>query len=207
MTDLSSPEIQSTFRSKRRASLITNAAMAVLAVLTFALAVWVAVEKSRFKLTDWSVAVFIALLCALALLFVFTAVWQIFLRKPYRGVMRRFVSEGFEGCGELLETDGGADFELTLAGDKLTLLRRGCSDFVQFDLSPIKSYPTVCGYTARLVREYLTDRCAPPTGSPSAARVTLTDKTRGKPRTKSLVRRRNAPRVKTSAGAARSDVS
>lgn len=183
MTDLSSPKIQAMLKSNQRASLLTNAVMAVVAALTSALAIWVAVEKSRFKLTDWSVGVFIALLCVMALLFVFVIIWQIFLRRPYRGVMHRFVADVFSESGKLLNASGEARFELLLAGDKLTLLRQGCSDFAQFDLSPIKSYSTVCGYASRLVRTYITDYYFLNAEKLSVTSVVITDKVRLKPKT------------------------
>lgn len=183
MTDLSSAEIQTTFKNNRRASLLTNAVMAVIAALTAALAVWVAVEKSRSKLTDWSVGVFIALLCVMALLFIFAIVWQIFFRRPYRGVMHRFVAERFAESGNLLNAGGEIGFELLLAGDKLTLLRHGCSDYAQFDLTPVKSYATVCNYATQLVKAYLKDFYFLNAASLSADSVTVTDKVRGKAKT------------------------
>ncbi len=183
MTDLSSAEIQTTFKNNRRASLLTNAVMAVIAALTAALAVWVAVEKSRSKLTDWSVGVFIALLCVMALLFIFAIVWQIFFRRPYRGVMHRFVAERFAESGNLLNAGGEIGFELLLAGDKLTLFRRGCSDYAQFDLTPVKSYATVCNYATQLVKAYLKDFYFLNAASLSADSVTVTDKVRGKAKT------------------------
>lgn len=183
MTDLSSNKIQTMFKNNRRASLLTNAVMAVTTALTAALAIWVAVEKSRFKLTDWSVGVFIALLCVMALLFIFVIVWQIFFRRPYRGVMHRYVAERFSESGNLLKAGGDIQFELLLAGDKLTLLRRGCPDYAQFDLSPVKSYATVCNYATQLVKAYLKDFYFLNAATLSATSVAVTDKVRGKAKT------------------------
>ncbi len=187
MTDLSSPQIQAMLKKNQRASILTNAVMAVIAAFCAALAIWVAVEKSRFKLTDWSVGVFIALLCVMALLFLFVIVWEIFLRRPYRGVMHRFVAEKFSGCEDMLKEGGYAEFELLLAGDKLTLFRQGRPEVAQFDLNPIKSYPTVCSYCSQLVRAYLADYYRLNAEVLSVNSVIITDKARVKAKTRTIL--------------------
>lgn len=180
MTDLSSPQIKTMLKSNQRASILTNAVMAVIAAFTAALAIWVAVEKSRFKLTDWSVGVFIALLCVMVLLFIFVIVWEIFLRRPYRGVMHRFVAERFSDCENMLKEGENAEYEMMLAGDKLTLFRQGFEVVAQFDLAPIKAYPTVCSYCSRLVINYLSDYYRLNAQTLSITSVTVSDKVRGK---------------------------
>ncbi len=187
MTDLSSPQIQATFKSNRYATLLTNAVMAVLALLAAGLAAWVAVEKTRLKLTDWSVWVFVALLGVIALLFLFIIVWEVFLKRPYRRVVHRYIADNFNEHLSLLKRGGAAEFELVLAGDKLTLFRQGGEEYVQFDLADIKRYPTVCSYAEGLVKRYLIDYYLLNGESLGITSVTFIDKVHGRGRVKTLI--------------------
>ncbi|MGN1060749.1 MAG: hypothetical protein ACI4QN_03360 [Candidatus Coproplasma sp.] len=187
MTDLSSPEIQATFKSNRYATLLTNAIMAVLALLAAGLAAWVAVEKTRLKLTDWSVWVFVALLALLALLFAFIIVWEIFLKRPYRRIVHRFIADNFNEHLSLLEMGGDAEFELVLAGDKLTLFRQGSEEYAQFDLTDIKKYPTVCSYAEGLIKRYLSDYYSLNAQALGINKATFIDKVHGRGKLKTLI--------------------
>lgn len=186
MTDLSSPQIQATFKSNRRAIILTNAVMAGLALLTAGLAIWVAVEKTRLKLTSWSVWVFVALLIVIALTFAFIIVWELFLKRPYRRIVHRFVADCFSGHEGILKGEGEAQFELIVAGDRLTLFRQGYGDFVQFDLTPVRRYPTLFGYIENLVKRYLTDYYALNAHTLNIDKVTLINKLHGKGKTKEI---------------------
>ncbi|MGN0805957.1 MAG: hypothetical protein ACI4MC_02875 [Candidatus Coproplasma sp.] len=187
MTDLSSPQIQATFKNNRVATILTNVIMAVLAFLCAGLAVWVAVEKTRLKLTDWSVWVFVALLSLIALLFVFVIVWELFLKRPYRRIVHRYIADNFNQHTAILKAAGNAEFELCIAGDKLALLRQGCEDFIQFDLTDIKKYPTVCSYAEGLVKRYLNDYYFLNAEALGVKTVTFTDKVHGRAKVKRLL--------------------
>lgn len=195
MTDLSSPEMQETFKSNRIATILTNAIMAILALLVAGLAIWVAVEKSRLKLTDWSVWVFVILLILIALLFVFVIVWELFLKRPYRRIVHRYIADNFNGHSALLKVAGNAEYELCPAGDKLTLFRQGCQDYVQFDLSDIKKYPTVCIYAEGLIKRYLIDFYALNGDMLGATEVLFTDKVRSKGKVKNLLSKEKAVKI------------
>lgn len=178
MTDLSSPKIQANLKNNRRTMILTNAVMALLAALTAALAIWVAVEKTNLKLTDWSVGVFIALLSVIALLFVFIIVWELFLKRPYRRIIHRFVADCLSEHPRLFVGEQVAAYELCLVGDKLVLLRFGCDDYAECDLSPVKRYPVVCNYTVSLIKKYLTDYYSLNGKILGVEKVVLTDKVR-----------------------------
>ncbi|MGN0807917.1 MAG: hypothetical protein ACI4MN_05690 [Candidatus Coproplasma sp.] len=186
MTDLSSPQIQATFKSNKVATILTNAAMAVLAVLSAGLAIWVVVEKTRLKLTDWSVWVFVILLSLIALLFVFIIVWELFLKRPYRRIIHRYIAENYDEHAEMLQAEGSVEFELCIAGDKLALFKKGSQDYVQFDFSHIRKYPNACIYAERLIKRYLVDYYALNGDTLGVKEVLFTDKVHGRARTKSL---------------------
>lgn len=178
MIDLSSPKIQSNLKSNRRATVATNVVMALFAALAASLAIWVAVEKTHLHLTDWSVGVFIAMLVLIALLFEFIIVWELFLKRPYRRIVHRFVADSLGEHPQLFVGGGVAEYELCLAGDKLTLLRQGCADYAVCDLTPIKQYPVVCNYTVSLIKRYLTDYYALNGSALGVEKVLLADKVR-----------------------------
>ncbi|MGN1104462.1 MAG: hypothetical protein ACI4QI_06245 [Candidatus Coproplasma sp.] len=195
MTDLSSPEIQATFKSNRVAIILTNLAMAILALLSAGLAIWVVVEKTRLKLTDWSVWVFVALLGVIALLFVFIIVWELFFKRPYRRIVHRYIADNFDEHSKILQNRGNAEFELCLAGDKLSLFRQGCEEYVQFDFTHIKKYPNACIYAEGLIKRYLTDYYALNGDMLGATEVILTDKVHGRAKVKSLLSAEKTPKV------------
>lgn len=198
MTDLSSPEIQATFKSNKLAVILTNLAMAILALLAAGLAVWVAVEKTRLKLTDWSVWVFVALLAVIALLFVFIMVWELFFKRPYRRIVHRYIAENFTEHPELLKASNSLEFELCIAGDKLALLRQGCQDYVQFDFSDIKKYPNACIYAKGLIKRYLIDFYALNGDMLGVNQVLFTDKVHSKGKVKTIYSKGNGARNITS---------
>ena len=191
MTDLSSPEIQTTFKNNKLAVILTNLAMSILALLSAGLAIWVAVEKTRLKLTDWSVWVFVALLAVIALLFVFIIVWELFFKRPYRRIVHRYIADNFDEYPELLKACGNVEFELCIAGDKLALLRKGCQDYVQFDLAHVKKYPTVCSYAEGIIKRYLTDYYALNGDMLGVNQVNYTDRVHGKRKIKTLYLKEN----------------
>ncbi len=138
MVDLSSREHQATFKKIRLISTVTNAFMLIIAALSAGLAGWVAVQKAMLKVIEWSEIVYIILLAAIAAYFIFLILWKIRTRGPYRAVMHIFVAERFKEHPELFG-GGDAEFEIMLAGDKLTVMRRGCESLVQLVCSRLKN--------------------------------------------------------------------
>lgn len=157
MTDLSTPQMQATFKRIQRTSAANNAIMAFIAVLSAGLAIWVAVERARLFLTDWSVAVFIVLLCFICIYFTFMVVWGTLIRRPYKKIMHTYVAESYAAAPAILQKSGTADFEIMLIADKIIVMRMGLSDTVQLDLSPISKYPNVCAYVAALTFKFIKD--------------------------------------------------
>lgn len=154
MIDLSAPEMQSTFKKLQRVSLITNVVMCVVAVACTAIAIWLA-TVSRYY-TDWTIIMFYVLLTLIPAYLVFILVWEFKVRKGYRETMHRYVAEGFDD-GKLLQGGRIANLELSIAGDNLVLMREEHDDYVQFNLSSVMSYSSVCGYIVKCIKDYVYD--------------------------------------------------
>ena len=195
MTDLSSPEIQATFKNNKLAVILTNLAMAILALLSAGLAIWVAVEKTKLKLTDWSVWVFVVLLGVIALLFVFIIVWELFFKRPYRRIIHRYIADNFDEHPELLKGFDSLEFELCIAGDRLALLRQGYDGYVQFDFSDIKKYPNACIYAKGLIKRYLIDFYALNGDILGVNKVLFVDKVNGRGRAKTIYSKENGAKL------------
>lgn len=154
MIDLSAPEMQATFKKLQRVSLVTNVVMCVVTVACVAIAVWLSAVTRGY--TDWAVILFYILLALIPAYLIFILVWELKVRKGYRATMHAYVAEGFEGS-KLLQGGRNAEIELSLAGDNLVVMRSGSGEYVQFDLSPVKSYTGVCGYIVKCVKDYVCD--------------------------------------------------
>ncbi len=155
MTDLSSPQMQATFKKLRLTSIITNAAMGVATVVFTAIAVRVTINAPRTAGMSWAEILFLVLLgvifaCALAI-----AIFEIKLGKPYEYALHSFIAEGFYAHKAMLTGGGEAVYELMLAGDKLVIMRYGLSELAEFDLSPVKAYATVCAGTVKKAEKFL----------------------------------------------------
>ena len=146
MTDLSTPQMQATFKKIQRATIANNVTMAFIALLSAGLAIWVAIERSRFFLTDWSDVVFIVLLSFICIYFTFMIVWETLTRRPYKKTMHTFVAECFASAPAILQKSGIANFEVMLIADKIIVMREGIESTVQLDLPPAIKYPGVCDY-------------------------------------------------------------
>lgn len=154
MIDLSAPEMQATFKKLQRVSLVTNILMCVVAVACVTIAIWLSVIMRGY--VDWAVILFYILLALIPAYLVFILVWEFKVRRGYRETMRRYVAEGFKKC-KLLQGGRTSEVELSLAGDKLVVMRSGRGEYVQFDLSPVQSYTSVCAYITRCVKNYVCD--------------------------------------------------
>ncbi|MDE6850701.1 MAG: hypothetical protein K2J54_05170, partial [Clostridia bacterium] len=160
MTDLSSREMQSTFKKLQRITLTTNIMMCIVTALAAAIAIWgTATAKGK---ANWSEIMFYVLIAAIVSYFVAVMVWEIFLRRKYSAAMHLFIAEGFRANKNLLNGggttngNGTVELETSLAGDKLVVMC-GNGEYVQFDLAPVKNYSSVCAYTVRLAKRYVRD--------------------------------------------------
>jgi len=180
--DLNSREAQSAFKRVRITSAVITALMTILAAACFALAIWVAAEKAKLHLIDWSEIVFIILLIIIAVYLVAVSVIRFCVNAPYKRVMHRYVAQCFAENASVWVGPPQAEFELFLAGDKLNLVRIGGADVAQFDLEAIKNYPTVCAYTVKLVKKYIADFCFLYAEQTRLTEAVVHDKVNGKDR-------------------------
>ncbi len=181
MTDLSSREMQSTFKKLQRTTIVTNVMMCIVTILAAAIAIWgTATAKGK---ASWSEIMFYILIAVIAAYFVAVMAWEFVLRRKYSAAMHSFIAEGFYSDGGFLR--GGAEpkngdgekigFETTLAGDKLVVMREG-GEYVQFDLAPVKNYSSVCAYTVRLAKRFVRVYYSLAAQKGGIESVTLTDK-------------------------------
>lgn len=185
MTDLSSPEMQSIFKKLQRTTIVTNVIMVAITLAAAGVAIWASTLGPRDS-TDWAEIFFFILLGLIMAYLCFIIVWEFLLRIKNKRYLCTFISEGYRAVPELT-AGGDAKFELLLVGDKLTVMREGCEKYVQYDLSPVKSFTGVCANIVRLSKLYLVDfYCAQDTegktltGTSGVNSVTLCDKVRGK---------------------------
>ena len=154
MIDLSAPEMQATFKKLQRVSLVTNILMCVVAVACVAIAIWLSAIMRGY--VDWAVIMFYILLALIPAYLVFILVWEFKVRRGYREKMRLYVADGFKGS-KLLQGGRTAEVELSIAGDKLVVMRAGHGEYVQFDLAPVQSYTSVCGFIMKCAKDYVCD--------------------------------------------------
>lgn len=172
MTDLSSHEMQSTFKKLQRITLATNIMMCIVTVLAAAIAIWgTATAKGK---ASWSEIMFYILIAFIAAYFVAVMVWEVILRRKYSAAMHSFIAEGF-AADENFFKSGAVEFETSLAGDKLVVMQGG-GDYVQFDFAPIKNYSSVCAYTVRLAKRYVRDYYSLTAAKGEVDSVVLTDR-------------------------------
>lgn len=176
MIDLSTPQMQSTFKKIQRTSAVTNIIMVLLAVGAATLALWVGEERARLKLTDWSGAVFIVLISAIGIFFIFILVWEVLIRKPYRAVLHKFVLERFLAKPTLLNRRSDVNLEIMLVGDKLTVLNSDDGQMAQLDLSPVSRYTAVCSNIVWVTKKYIKDYYFANAQKYGVTTVTLTNK-------------------------------
>ena len=181
MIDLTSQEMQSTFKKLERTTLVTNVTMCIVTVLAAAIAIWgTSTTKGE---TSWSETMFYVLIGVLVVYFAALLVWEIYLRYKNSKAMHAFIAEGFFAVEELF-TDGAEtiEFETTLAGDKLVVMRKDSGRFAEFDLAPIRNYSSVCAYTVRLAKRFVRDYYSLAAQKGGIKSVVLTDKVQGRGR-------------------------
>lgn len=159
MIDLTEPELQSTFKKLERTTLVTNVTMCVVTILAAAIAIWgSAATKGK---ASWSEVMFYVLIGALAVYFTALLIWEIFIRRKNAKAMHAYVADGFFAAdgflsgGESTESAEQLEFEMSLAGDKLVVMRSDNGKFVEFDLAPIRNYSAVCAYAVRLAKRFI----------------------------------------------------
>ena len=185
MIDVSSPELQSTFKKLERTTLVTNVTMCIVTLMAAAIAVW---GSSTTKgQASWSEVMFYVLIAVLAAYFTTVLVWELILRRKNAKAMYKFVGEGFyaaegflDGEAELTKGTEKQEFEMSLAGDKLVIMRSDSGRFVEFDLAPIRNYSSVCAYTVRLARKFVRDYYSLAAQNGSVESVVLNDNVQGR---------------------------
>ena len=188
MIDLTSPELQSTFKKLERTTLVTNVTMCVVTLLAAAIAIWGSTATKGNA--SWSEVMFYVLIAVLAVYFTALLVWEIFLRRKNAKAMHAYIAEGFYANEEFLNGDNdltkGAEkleFETSLAGDKLVVMRSDNGKFVEFDLAPIRNYSAVCAYSVRLANRFVRDYYSLAAQNGGVTSVTLTNRVQGRGRT------------------------
>ncbi|MDE7087692.1 MAG: hypothetical protein K2O67_05830, partial [Clostridia bacterium] len=154
MIDLSSPEVQSACKKLQRTTLLTNVLMCLTCAVALAITIWAATTAKQVR-ADWAQITFFVLLGLIAAYFVFIMILEFKMRKTFSGYICNYVAATFNSGKEILHCGTEGNFEVFLAGDKLTVMREGCAVAVQFDLSPIKQYAFACGNVLRRVKEFL----------------------------------------------------
>ncbi len=153
MIDLSSREAQSAFKKLQRTTFATNIMMCVVTVAATAIAIWgTATAKGR---ASWSEILFYILIALLAVYFIGILTWEIILRRKYAELMHKYIAEGFYARKNILNVKGHVAFDLSLAGDKISVMRENGGEYVQFDLAPVSRYPSVCANAVRLVKRFI----------------------------------------------------
>lgn len=178
MIDLTSQNMQSTFKKIERTTLVTNVTMCIITLLAAAIAVWG--STSVKGQSSWSEILFYVLIGVLAVYFTALLVWEIYLRSKNSKAMHNYVAETFSASEDLLS--GGAqelEFEMSLAGDKLVIMRKDSGKFLEFDLAPIRNYSSICAYTVRLAKRFVRDYYSLKGGVSS---VVLVNKVQGRSR-------------------------
>lgn len=187
MIDLNEPEMQSTFKKLERTTLVTNITMCVVTILAAAIAVWGSTTSRENS--SWSEIMFYVLIGALAVYFAALLIWEIILRRKNAKAMHAYISEGFFAAEEFLsggDLSKGAEkleFEMSLAGDKLVVMHSDSGNFVEFDLSPIRNYSSVCDYSVRLARRFVRDYYSLAAQNGGIDSVTLTNRVQGRGKT------------------------
>lgn len=176
MIDLTSDEMQSNFKKLQRITFATNVVMCLVTAFAAAIAIWgTATAKGK---ASWSEIMFYILIGAIVLYFAAVLAWEIVLRRKHSAAMHAFIAEGFFAHETFLQGGGNVFAEVSLAGDKLVVMRENSGEYVQFDLAPIKNYSSVCAYTVRLAKRFVRDYYSAAALRGSVDDVVLTDRIR-----------------------------
>ena len=177
-TDLSTPQAQTLFKGMQRVSLITNIVMGVVAVMITGIAIWASTTMRGVR-AGWAEIMFYVLIFVILGYLLFVVVWEVLNRRKYLAITHAFIAEGFSEQSGILSGGGEIAFELYLAGDCLFVMREGCGDVVRLDLTPVKSYTTVCAGIVRYTKKFLCAyyfNCAQTNGGGVPESVVICDK-------------------------------
>ena len=181
MIDLTSHEMQSTFKKLERTTLVTNVTMCVVTLMAAAIAMWGS-STAKGK-ASWSEIMFYVLIGVLAAYFTALLVWEFVLRSKNSKAMHQFIAESFLASESVLKDDGeNIEIEMSLAADKLVVMRKDSGKYVEFDLGPIRNYSSVCAYTVRLAKKFVRDYYSSAALNGGIAGVVLTDNVQGRGR-------------------------
>lgn len=154
MIDLSSQEMQATFKKLQRTTIITNVLMCLVSAGAVAIAIWgTATTKGK---ASWSEILFYILIAVIAAYFVAVLAWEFVLRRKHAKNMHAFIAENFFAKESMLQGGGDISFDIALAGDRLVVMRDN-GEYIEFDLAPVKRYFSVCSYTVRLAKRFICD--------------------------------------------------
>lgn len=179
MIDLSSPELQHTFKKLKRTSVFASAVMAAFTLGCATLAIWAAVTIPKSKGMGWAETLFLVLLGVIVVCLLAIFVFEYVLHRPYTRTVYKYIAEGFEAADGILEGEYST-ISMMLAGDKLTVMREENGKVAQFDLSPVKSFTSVCSFIVSGAKRYIADYYF----VKGAKRVVLKDSVRGKEKVK-----------------------
>ncbi len=154
MIDLSLRENRALFKKLQRLNAANNVLMCVISVVSAALAIWALSAQSGSRNPfDWAEILLLVLIGTVVVLGVLFLALQFKIRKPYNNLIYGAVAEAFKDK-KLLNGDK-VELELVLVGDKLTLFRQGTDEVVQLDLSPVKTYTSVCAALCDRMKKYV----------------------------------------------------
>lgn len=179
MIDLSSPELQAIFKKLKRTSLFASIIMAAFTIGCATLAIWAAVTIPKSKGMGWAETLFLVLLGVIVAFLLTIFIFEFVLHKPYMRTVYKYIAEGFEGADGILEGEYST-ISMMLAGDKLTVMREENGKVAQFDLSPVKSFTSVCSFIVSGAKRYICDYYF----VNGAKSVILKDSVRGKEKVK-----------------------
>lgn len=181
MIDLSSPELQATFKKLKRTSIFASAIMAAFTVGCATLAIWAAVTIPKSKGMSWAETLFLVLLAVIVVCVLAIFTFEYVLHRPYMRTVYKYIAEGFEAAYGILEGEYST-LSMMLAGDKLTVMREENGKVAQFDLSPVKSFTSVCSFIVSGAKKYICDYYF----VKGAKKVIIKDGVRGKQKVKTV---------------------
>lgn len=177
--DVSSREAQTVFKNLQRITVVTNALMAAVTLLALAMTVYVS-TLNPWDSKSWAEIAFFILVGLIVAYFAFVAVWEVLNRRKQAVVLHAFVANAFYRSPEIM-TGGGA-FEISIAGDKLAVLREGNGNTVYVDISPVANFTGVCAAIVSITKKFIADYLYASAVKGGISDVKIVDRTRKKPR-------------------------
>ena len=177
MTDLNNHDFQSNCKKLQRTTIVTNVLMCLVTALCIAMAIYVSTLGPRDS-TGWAEISFYILIGVIVAYFAFVFAWEFRLRRANRSFLYAYLLERLKADPSVLNGGESVSFELSVAGDALTLMNAGTGAYLRYDLSPIKTYANACALTVRYLKELVADHYFLSAKNGAVKSVTLTDKVR-----------------------------